>query len=92
MRQHAIELGGPEDEGIGKETTGVEVLDEAGGGLVADGEVAIVVGLEGLVGFPVEQAVAAGDRLTPGGRQIERQASPGEWMVFRRGYFSKPRR
>jgi hypothetical protein len=33
---------------------------KAGGGLVEDGEVAIVVGLEGLVGVPVEQAVDAG--------------------------------
>jgi hypothetical protein len=56
---HAAELGGPEDEGIGEEAAGVEVLDEGGGGLVEDGEVAFVVGLERLVGVPVEQAIDA---------------------------------
>ena len=60
MGGHATEFGSPEDESVFEKTTGGKVGDKAGGGLVEDGQVALVIGLESLVGVPVEQAVDAG--------------------------------
>ena len=59
MGRHAAELGGPEDEGVFEEAALLEIGEEGGGGLIEDRAVALVVGFEGAVGVPVEQAVDA---------------------------------
>ena len=57
MGGHAAEFGAPDDEDIVQHAALFEIGEEGGGGLIEDGTMAFVVGFEGFVGIPVEEAV-----------------------------------
>src|SRR5947207_9880026 len=60
-RRHAAELRGPDDEGLVQESSGFQVGQQRGGGLVQDRAVAAIGGLDAAVSVPVEGALAHGE-------------------------------
>ena len=60
MRGHPPELRRPEHQRVVQQPALLQVLEQGGGRLVQDWAVPLVVGLQGLVRVPVEQAVHAG--------------------------------